>query len=182
LDHSSRPVTPRLEQEFRFDMSRQVRPNGTTVLENYGNSKGLEIILSRRTEIIISPPPYIVRSFNGVPDGFGYLSFLLKYRFLAANEEKGNCIFTAVLSASLPPGSHTNGALDSTITPSLAAGKGWGKFDLTSTFGAILPVDETQKIGRQVVWNSVAQYRFMRKIWPEAEVNYTYFSEGRNNG
>jgi hypothetical protein len=26
--------------------------------------------------------------------------------------------------------------------------------------------------GRQVVWNSVAQYRFMPKIWPEAEVNY----------
>jgi hypothetical protein len=175
-------VTPRLEQEFRYDMSRQVQPNGTTVLENYGNSKGLEIIPTRHTEIIVSPPPYIVRSFNGVPDGFGDLSFLLKYRFLAANEEKGNYIFTAFLGASLPTGSHTNGALDSTITPTLAAGKGWGNFDLTSTFGAILPVDETKKIGRQVVWNSVAQYRFRGKIWPEIEANYTYFSEGPNNG
>lgn len=114
-----------------------------------------------------------------MPDGFGDLSFLLKYHFLT-NEEKGNYIFTAFLSASLPTGSHTNGALDSTITPTLAAGV--GAFDLTSTFGAILPVDETQKIGRQVVWNSVAQYRFMRKTWPQAEVNYTYFSAGPNNG
>lgn len=48
-------------------MSRQVRPNGTTVLENYGNSKGLEIIPSRRTEIIISPPPYIVAASMACP-------------------------------------------------------------------------------------------------------------------
>ena len=28
------------------------------------------------------------------------------------------------------------------------------------------------------MWNSVAQYRVWSKIWPEAEVNYTYFSQG----
>jgi hypothetical protein len=175
-------VTPRLEQEYRFDMSRQVQPNGTTVLSNYGGSKGLEIIPATHIELLINPPPYIVRSVNGVPDGFGDLSFLLKYRLLAANEENGNYILTAFLGASVPTGSYTNGTVDSTITPTIAAGKGWGNFDVTSTFGAILPVDETARIGRQLVWNSVAQYRFLRKIWPEAEVNYTYFSQGPDDG
>jgi hypothetical protein len=175
-------VTPRLEQEFRFDLSRQVQPNGTTVLENYGGSKGLEIIPASHTEIIISPPPYIVRSVNGVPDGFGDISFLLKYRLLTGNEEHGNYILTAFLGGSLPTGSYTNGVRDATVTPTIAAGKGWGNFDVTSTLGAILPVDETPIIGRQIVWNSVAQYRVLRKIWPEAEVNYTYFTQGANDG
>lgn len=175
-------VTPRLEQEFRYDLSRQVQPNGTTVLENYGGSKGLEIIPARHVELIVSPPPYIVRSFNGVPDGFGDLSFLLKYRFLAGNEEHGNYILTAFLGASLPTGSYTNGAKHATITPTLAAGKGWGNFDVNSTLGAILPVDETAMVGRQIVWNSAFQYRVFHKLWPEAEVNYTYFSQGPNDG
>jgi hypothetical protein len=175
-------VTPRLEQEFRYDLSRQVQPNGVTVLENYGGSKGLEIIPSRHTELIFGPPPYIVRSINGVPDGYGDVSFLLKYRFLAANEEKGNYIVTAFLGGSLPTGSYTNGARGATITPTLAAGKGWGNFDVTSTLGVILPADETNLIGRQIVWNSAFQYRVHRKFWPEAEVNYTHFSQGPNDG
>jgi len=175
-------VTPRLEQEFRYDLSRQVQPNGTTVLENYGGTKGLEIIPARHIELIVSPPPFIVRSINGVPDGYGDVSFLLKYRILAANEEHGNYILTVFLGGTLPTGSYTNGAKDATITPTLAAGKGWGQFDVTSTLGAILPVDQTSLIGRQVVWNSAFQYRVLRKFWPEAEVNYTYFSQGPNNG
>ena len=175
-------VTPRLEQEFRYDLSRQVQPNGTTVLGNYGGSKGLELIPSSRIELLMNPPPYIARSFNGVPDGFGDVSFLMKYRILAANEEHGNYIITAFLGGSIPTGSYANGTRDSTISPTLAAGKGWGNFDLTSTLGAILPTGDTSLIGRQVVWNSVAQYRVLRKIWPEAEVTYTYFSTGPNDG
>jgi len=175
-------VTPRLEQEFRYDLSRQVQPNGTTVLENFGGSKGLELIPSRHTEIIINPPPYIVRSFNGVPDGFGDVSFLLKYRFLAANEEHGNYLLTAFLGASIPTGSYTNGVKEATITPTIAGGKGWGDFAITSTLGVILPVAESNIIGRQVVWNTAFQYRVKRKFWPELEANYVYFSEGPSHG
>ena len=64
-------VTPRLEQEFRYDMSQQTQPNGTTILRNFGGSKGLELIPTQHTELIFSPPPYITRSVNGVPDGYG---------------------------------------------------------------------------------------------------------------
>jgi hypothetical protein len=175
-------VTPRLEQEFRYDLSRQVQPNATTTLQNYGGSKGLELIPSRHVELILSPPPYLVRSVNGVPDGYGDVSFLLKYRFFSANERHGNYILTAFLGASLPTGSYTNGARDAAITPTLAAGKGWGNFDVTSTFGAVLPLDQALKIGRQLVWNTAVQYRVFRKIWPEVELNSSFFSNGPNDG
>jgi len=123
----------------------------------------------------------MVRSKNGVPDGYGDLSFLMKCRIAAANEEHGNYIVTAFLRASIPTGSHTNGAREATITPTIAAGKGWGNFDAVTTFGAILPVDETALIGRQIVWNTTFQYRVLRKVWPEAEINSTFFSDGPNN-
>jgi hypothetical protein len=53
-------ATPRLKHR-----SRQVQPNGTTFLENYGGSKSLGLIPARHIELIFNPPPYIVR--NGVP-------------------------------------------------------------------------------------------------------------------
>ncbi len=175
-------VTPRLEQEFRYDIFWQTQPNGTTKLATYGGSKGLELIPARHIELIISPPPYIVRSVNGVPDGYGDVSFLLKYRFLSASEEHGNYIVTAFLGGSLPTASHTNGARNATVTPTIAVGKGWGNFDVTTTFGAVLPVEETNLSGRQLTWNTALQYRVLRKVWPEVEVNSTFFSDGPNDG
>ena len=175
-------VTPRLEQEFRFDLSRQVQPDGTTVLENFDGSKGLEFIPQRHVEILLNLPPYLVRSEKRVPDGFGDVSFVMKYRILSANEQHGNYILTAFLGGSIPTGSYTNGTREATITPTLAAGKGWGNFDAITTFGAILPIAETSLIGRQIVWNTTFQYRVLRKIWPEVEINSTFFSDGPNNG
>jgi hypothetical protein len=175
-------VTPRLEQEFRYDISQQTQPNGTTILRNFGGSKGLEIIPTAHTELIFSPPPFITRSFNGVPDGYGDVSFLLKYRLLSGNEEHGSYILTAFLGGSVPTGSYTNGARDAMVTPTLAAGKGWRNFDVTTTLGAVLPVSETNLIGRQIVWNTAFQERVFRKVWPELEINSTYFSDGPNDG
>lgn len=175
-------TTPRLEQEYRYDMSWQTQPNGKTTVANYGGSKGLEIIPAGRLELIASPPPYIVRSINGVPDGYGDVSFLMKYRILSANEEHGSYIVTAFLGGSIPTGSYTNGARDAVVTPTLAAGKGWGNFDVTTTIGAALPVEQTNLSGRQIVWNTAFQYRVLRRIWPEVEINSTFFSDGPNDG
>jgi len=119
-------VTPRLEQEFRYDISRQVQPNGTTVLENYDGGKGLEVIPEPHIELLVNLPPYLVRNTKGVPDGYGDVSFLMKYRFASANEEHGNYIITAFFGGSIPTGSYTIGTKEGTITPTLAAGKGGG--------------------------------------------------------
>lgn len=174
-------VTPRLEQEYRYDISRQIQPD-LVVLDNYGNSKGLEVVPASRFEALVNPPPYITRGPGGSPDGAGDISFLMKYRILSGNEENGNYILTAFLGGSIPTGSHKNGTLDGTISPTLAAGKGWGNFDVSTTLGAVLPVADTAIIGRQIVWNTAFQYRILRKIWPEAEINYTHFSQGADDG
>ena len=56
-------VTPRLEQEFRYDIFWQGHADGTTT-ENYDGSKGLglELIPANNVEVIVNLPPYIVWS------------------------------------------------------------------------------------------------------------------------
>src|SRR5213080_5318263 len=101
-------VTPRLEQEFRFDILRQRIPGGKDLL-NLGGGKGLELIPSRRIEIIIAaPPPYLIHHDPNVKDGFGDETFLLKYRVASGNEEHGSYILTFFLSGSIPTGSYKN--------------------------------------------------------------------------
>src|SRR5208337_1736913 len=74
-------VTPRLEQELRTDFVHQYNPKRFAIW-NYDNSKGLEFIPERHTEIIINMPPWFNRS-NGEPDGWGDISFLAKGRIFA---------------------------------------------------------------------------------------------------
>src|SRR2546428_12814082 len=52
-------TTPRLEQEVRYDVVWQRRPDGSTI-ENFGNGKGLELIPSDNVEVIVGIPAYVV--------------------------------------------------------------------------------------------------------------------------
>lgn len=174
-------VTPRLEQEFRYDIQWLPKSDGT-VAENFGATKGLEFIPQRNVEIILNVPPYIVHNKPGVRDGFGDFQALVKYRLAAANEESGNYILTAFLGISAPTGQFSNGAVSPVITPTIAYGKGFDNFDLQGTFGVTLPTSNTRVIGRTYAWNNAFQYRVFRKIWPEIEVNYSRFQGGKNAG
>jgi len=178
-------VTPRLEQELRSDFVHQYNPKGFSIW-NYGNGKGLELIPERHIELLFNVPPFFDRS-NGEADGFGDVSFNSKYRFFARNEEHGNAILTAFFAGSIPTGKNGNGSCCSVVTPTLAGGKGFGNFDLTSTLGGTLPVTNAKGLGRTVVWNVVAQYRVAktglgRFFWPEAEINSTFYKGGANDG
>jgi len=178
-------VTPRLEQELRTDFVHQYNPKGFAVW-NYGNSKGLEFIPERHTEIIINVPPFFNRS-NGESDGFGDLSFLAKGRIFSRNEEHGNAIVTAFLAASVPTGKNGNGSCCAIVTPTLAVGKGFGQLDLVSTAGGSLPVTNSKGLGHTITWNNTIQYRlakegFGRLVWPEAEFNSSFYEGGPNDG
>jgi hypothetical protein len=173
-------VTPRLEQEFRTDFTVQPFPGGDTV--NYGNGKGLELIPSERVEILLNVPPYIEHNRGGVHDGFGDVSFVAKYRIAAREEEHGNYIVTAFLAAALPTGSYSNGARAAVISPTLAAGKGWGKFDVQSTLSIGLPAGSVDAIGHAIAFNNAFQYHVMPKLWPEFEVNSTFWKDGPLDG
>src|SRR5579863_3132009 len=82
-------TTPRLEQEFRYDMQWQTHNSGVTT-DNYGVSKGLEIIPASNVELIVTVPSYIVNNPDSTHDGFGDWQFLVKYRIAAGNEGHGN--------------------------------------------------------------------------------------------
>ena len=178
-------VTPRLEQELRTDFVHQYNPKAYAVW-NYGNSKGLEFIPEKHIEILINVPPFFNRT-NGEQDGFGDLSFNSKYRIFARNEEHGNAIVTAFFAATVPTGKNGNGSCCAVVTPTLAAGKGFGNFDFTSTAGGSLPITNSQGLGHTITWNNVAQYRLgktglARLFWPEVEANTSFYKGGSTDG
>src|SRR5215471_12464435 len=140
-------TTPRLEEEFRYDQLWVTNAKGFTT-NNYDGGKALELIPSKKIEVIFNLPPYLAHNDPAIHDGWGDVSFLVKYRLLAQNEESGNYILTAFLGLSLPTGEYRNGALHAVLTPTIAYGKGFGNFDLQGTFGVGLPTADTNVVGR----------------------------------
>ena len=173
-------TTPRLEQEFRYDIQWQTHNSGVTT-DNYGVSKGLEIIPAKNLEVILAVPPYIVNNPDSPQNGFGDWQFLVKYRIAAGNEEHGNYILTAFYQMSFPTGQYQEGALSPIITPTIAYGKGYKNFDVQGTLGFSLPTGNVSEIGHNLLWNNTFQYRIFRKIWPEVEVNLNQYRGGNGS-
>jgi hypothetical protein len=174
-------VTPRLEQELRYDQFFQSARNGLAI-DNFGGGKWLEVIPQRNAEVIVGIPGFLKRNAPRDTDGFGDWPFLLKYRLLAANEDSGNYIVTAFMGFSVPTGSNINGAGHAIFTPALAFGKGFGAFDFQSTVGGALPNGGLDRLGIPVMYNTAFQYHIFKYLWPEIETNYMWQSYGENAG
>jgi len=174
-------TTPRLEQEVRYDIVWQ-KPPGDDWLANLGNGKGLELIPIDSVEVIVGIPPYIVRHYPAGTSGFGDFRALVKYRLAAAPEDRGNYIITAFLDVAFPTGSPGNGQKKAVVTPTIAYGRGWRQWDVQGTFGVTLPAGDEPAIGRTYAWNNALQYRVFGRLWPEVEVNASFFEDGRNAG
>ena len=181
-------VTPRLEQELRYDQSFQARQHDETLV-NFSGSKGLELIPSENTEIILGIPPYLSHQFPGSAgaasrgiDDFGDWTALVKYRLLSANEEHGNYIVTVSMGFLAPTGTEHNSQGHAIFTPTIAFGKGWGDFDFQSTLSASFPNGGLDRLGMPVAYNTAFQYHLLKYFWPEFEVNYTWFPDGDHAG
>jgi hypothetical protein len=179
-------VTPRLEQEVRADFVRQ-RDSQHFNTWNLGNSKGLELIPERHIELVFNVPPFFDHTQPGQKDGFGDVSFLAKYRIFSRNEEQGNGIVTAFLGATVPTGKNGNGSCCAVVTPTLAAGKGFGQIAVTSTAGGSLPISNSIGLGHTITWNNAIQYHVgktcpARFLWPELEFNSSFYKGGANDG
>jgi hypothetical protein len=172
---------PMLIQVFRADFTRQVTP-ALTDTWNYGASRGLNLIPGFNSEFDFYYPPYIQHNAKGAKDGFGDVGFLGKYRILSGNEKNGNYMLSAQLVATIPTGSYSNGSTDASVSPTLLGGKGFGNFDVITSVGGTLPTGDTAKLGRSVAWNTTAQYRIHKFVWPEIEDNATFFYGGKNDG
>ena len=46
----------------------------------------------------------------------------------------------------------------------------------------MLPTSPVPQIGRTIQWNTVAQYQVGKYLWPELEVNASYYHLGPNDG
>jgi hypothetical protein len=122
-------VTPLLEEEYRFDFDLEALPYSRSV-DAYGAGKGLELIPARSIEVILGQPSYNVHSPDGAENGFGDASLLVKYRLTARNQPQGNYVVSLFFGATAPTAGRGNGPGRSILTPTLAAGKGGGPFDL----------------------------------------------------
>lgn len=175
-------VTPRLEQELRYDQIRERLPGGHE-LYNYGAGKGLELIPADPIELIIGIPAWESEDTKPKKNGWTDETFLLKYRLLSANEDNGNYILTAFMGLSVPTGSEVFSSHHYGFTPTIAGGKGFGDFDVQSTLGVSIPDNGTSPTGAgtPILWNSTLQYHAQKFIWPEVEANYTYWPNGEHN-
>jgi hypothetical protein len=171
-------TTPRLEQEFRYDQNRQTLNNGSTV-DIYGGGKGVELIPTEQTEVIIAIPPYQVRSGVGPASGLNdWPGILVKYRLLSANEQSGNYVVTLFTQYGLPTGALVFTNKNHVFTPTIAAGKGFGDFDLQATLGESIPTRDHSKSGKAILTNITAQYHVAKLFWPEVEINRTDWTGG----
>jgi hypothetical protein len=176
-------ITPSsgLVQLFRTDIVRQYTPTGTLTM-NYDNSKGLDLIPFYKAELDIDLPPFIQHNTPKALDGAGDFSAVLKYRLFAANESHGNYSVSMQLLATGATGSYKNGTAATTYTPAVVGGKGFGKFDIQSSIGGLMPTHAVNTIGRTIIWNNVAQYKVGRIFWPEVETNSNYYFLGPHAG
>ena len=174
-------TSPRLEQEFRTDFVRQSLTAGQQSW-NYGSTKGLQVVVLRQLELRFSPPPFITHTNPKSEDGFGDVAFRAKVRLYGSSEDHHNAIVTALLGASVPTGKNGNGSCCAILSPMLEAGKGLGRFDVITSFGATLPVSNVTKLGRQFVFNNAEQYHVKGLLWVESEFNSTFYYGGSNDG
>ncbi len=153
-------------------------------LTSYGGTKGLELIPAEHVEVILGIPAYQYQRTkpNVAKEGWADDSFLLKYRILSGNEENGDYILTAFLGLAVPTGSEVFTTHHYVITPTIAAGKGWGDFDVQSTLGMSFPDNGSAPggVGNALAFNTAFQYRVMKNLWPEMEVNYTHWLNGEH--
>jgi hypothetical protein len=171
---------------MRMEFARKIGAGGYATWD-LGNNKGLELIPERHTEIIFGVPPFFDHTQPGVKDGFGDVWFQGKYRLFSRDERHGNAMLTAIVYATLPTGKDANGSCCAVATPTLAAGKGFGRLALLTTLGGSLPASGAAKLGHTIAWNTAAEYRIgtgrvTRLLTPDVELNSSFYHGGANDG
>ena len=180
-------VTPRLEEEYRYDQYQEYLQNGAEI-NNYFAGKGLELIPTTTNEILINVPAYEQRLPEGskvaAATGFTDGNFVtIKQRLLSANEEDGNYILTAFVGFQAPTGITAYTERPAWIvTSTIAGGIGWGDFDVQGTIGYTLPTNEVNHVGTSLVTSTTLQYHFAEYFWPEFALNDTQWTSGERAG
>jgi hypothetical protein len=171
----------RLAQSVRLSFSNSYTPARTQTV-SYGNYHTLGLIFGDRIQLNLIAPPYIQNNFAALKDGFGDTQVETKYRIASGNAEHGNYAVTAKLTYNAPTASHLNGAATTVWVPTLAAGRAWGRFDVQTALGGILPTGKIAAQGRGVEWNTTAQVLAGTNLWLDVENNALFNRGGPNDG
>jgi hypothetical protein len=178
-------TNPLLEERLRFDTSYQSAGNGAhTILLD--SSKGLDLIVSPTEEIQFGAVPYVIRTApqtkNDVTGFNDWPVLRFKQRLASSPSDKDDYVVSAWIQLQDPVGVKRLTNNSWVLAPTLGAGKGWGDFDIQATTGASIPVTNESGIGAQILNNVVLQYHLSPVVWPEFEVNWTYFPDGPRGG
>jgi len=171
----------RVKQELRYDLYHQPGTAGGS-LYSFGAGRGFEFVVAPRVQLLVGATPYAVATQLGGPSGFGDLPLMMKTRLFSRPHGEGDTVLTLLLGATVPSGGHSYGHAEPVLTPAVAFGKGWGNLDVQGTIGGSLPVGGDNKLGNQFISNTTVQYRVNRLLWPEFEVNGTFYESGKYAG
>lgn len=171
-----------LEEAPIYDVSRRLMPTGQEPLVTAGGPRGVQFVAIGKLQVTFGATPYLFHDNSKVHDGFGDTSFAFKYRLASGNETHGGFALSAQLGATVPTGSYQNGQGSGTLTPNILAERGWGPFNIQSTFGASLSTGNTQLMGRQFISNTALEGRIAQRFWPEVEVNAICYRGGPHDG
>src|SRR6267142_5587655 len=86
------------------------------------------------------------------------------------------------LRLTIPTGHVPNGLGHAVLSPTFAAAKGLGPWDIQGTIGATLPTSGSNVLGRSIIFNTAVDYRIKGKMWPMIEQNSTFFVDGPLTG
>ena len=198
-------VTPRLEQEFRFDYYDQQNGSATNGqangqhLDNYGGPGGarIEFIPAYNWEVICGASAVRDRLWpQGERRRLGRLAGVPCQISVHFGKRAERRLYRHRLLSGYPTALGTAGKISTNVDvlqPTLAFGKGWGDFDIQMTISEQYPVGglaspgntaavNMTNFGDPILWNTTFQYHFMQYFWPELEVNYEYWPNGEHQG
>jgi hypothetical protein len=170
-----------LEEAFIYDISRKVPTNGIPLV-TAGSNRGIQFVPFGALQITLATTPYEFHNNTHVNSGFGDTQFSFKYRLASSNSEHRDFAVSIASGVSVPTGSYQNGQHSGTLTPTVLGEKALGAFNVQTTIGIQIPLNDTYLTGQQYASNTALQYRLRKRLWPELEVNAMGYKGGPSDG
>lgn len=170
----------RLGQGLRLGIVNQYSSGMHTV--DYGNQHAAAIILNDRIQLSLGPPPYMQNHSAAARDGAGDALEEIKFRVASGNAQHGNYSVVTGLAWIFATGSYQNGAPTGAAMPLLLLGKAFGRFDVQTVLGGVLPTGKIPQQGRVILCGTVGQFHATQHVWLAVENNAYYFKAGPIDG
>jgi hypothetical protein len=172
---------PRLVQYARIAFSNEYTAARTQTV-NYGNGRGIGVIVGNRLEADYFPPSFIQHNVATSKNGLSDTSALVKVRVASGDAKLGKFEIAALLGHSFATGTYKNGAMTDTFSPTLVGGYSFQRYSVITSLGGVMPTGKIAVQGRSIAWNALVQARAAKHIVLEVENNATFYFRGSHDG